>query len=380
MPHDYNPEYLRRYLRYWNRPGFKNGDLSVIDHEGVAFPSEEQRKERQKHFSIIAIYYYDLVAPLYEQGWGQRFHYTPQTPRLSLYDSFTKYEQTFAHIARLKKGMKVLDLGCGLAGPARTICQETGCDIIGITNNDWLVARGTELNKQYGLDHKVKLQVAEFLNLPFPDNYFDAAYSIEALCYVPNQEEAYKEIFRVLKPGAPFTNHDWCMTDKFDDRIKEHRRMRDLIEFGNGLSKIPTVGQIRKGILDGGLEILQEEEMAFRSSPVPWYYGPGGHILSAWKVPGWADFFKVVKMSESFLFLARICQRVMVFLGLLPPEVLTLMDFMWYCCRSVTWGGQLGVFTPLYVFSCRKPLDSTTGRDAKKQEGEKKGGAVAGRV
>lgn len=59
--------------------------------------------------------------------------------------------------------MKVLDLGCGLGGPARTICQETGCDIIGITNNDWLVARGTELNRKYGLDHKIKLQVAEFL-------------------------------------------------------------------------------------------------------------------------------------------------------------------------------------------------------------------------
>lgn len=66
MPHDYNPEYLRRYLKYWNRDG---NTLDVIDHEGVAWATEADRKERQKHFSIIAIYYYDLVAPLYEQGW-----------------------------------------------------------------------------------------------------------------------------------------------------------------------------------------------------------------------------------------------------------------------------------------------------------------------
>ncbi|KAK4458340.1 putative SAM-dependent methyltransferase [Cladorrhinum samala] len=356
MPHDYNPEYLRRYLKYWNRAGTS---LDVIDHEGVARATEAERKERQKHFSIIAIYYYDLVAPLYERGWGQRFHYTPQTPGLSLYDSFTKYEQTFAHIARLKEGMKVLDLGCGVGGPARTICQETGCDIIGITNNDWLVARGTELNKKHGLDHKIKLQVAEFTSLPFPDNHFDAAYSIEALCYAPDQAEAYREIFRVLKPGAPFTNHDWCMTDRFDEEgNREHRRVRNLIEFGNGLSKMPTVSEIRKGIKDGGLEILSEEDMAFRSSPVPWYYGPGGDVLSAWKVPGWADFAKVFQMSEPFLFCVRIVQRVMIFWGLLPPEVATLMDFMWYCCRSVVWGGQLGIFTPMYVFSCRKPFGS----------------------
>lgn len=117
-----------------------------------------------------------------------------------------------------------------------------------------------------------------------------------------------------------------------------------------------------------GLEILSEEDMAFRSSPVPWYYGPGGHILSAWKVPGWGDFIKVAQMSEPFLFVARIVQRVMIFFGFLPPEVMTLMDFMWYCCRSVVWGGQLEIFTPLYVFSCRKPLGPTSGS----------GGAAAG--
>ena len=107
-----------------------------------------------------------------------------------------------------------------------------------------------------------------------------------------------------------------------------------------------------------GLEILSEEDMSFRSSPVPWYYGPGGDVLSAWKVPGWADFAKVLQMSEPFLFCVRIVQRVMIFWGLLPPEVATLMDFMWYCCRSVVWGGQLGIFTPMYVFSCRKPFES----------------------
>ncbi|KAK4232409.1 putative SAM-dependent methyltransferase [Podospora fimiseda] len=288
MPHDYNPEYLRRYLKYWNRD---ESNLSVIDHEGVAWATEEQRKKRQKHYSIIAIYYYDFFTPFYEQEWGQRFHYTPQTPGLSLYDSFTKYEQTFAHISRFKEGIKVLDLGCGLAGPA-------------LTNNDWLVVRGTELNKQYGLDHKIKLQVAKFLNLPFPDNYFDAAYSIEALCYVPNQVDAYKE--------------------SFDDKNNEYRRVRNLIEFGNGLSKMPTVKEIRQGIIDG-------EDMTFRSAPVPWYYGPGGHILSAWKVPGWKDFIKVAQMSEPFLFVARIVQRIMIFF--------------------------MGIFAPLYVFSCRKPFE-----------------------
>ena len=41
-----------------------------------------------------------------------------------------------------------------------------------------------------------------FLEMPFLDNTFDGAYSIEATCHVPKLEEVYVEIFRVLKPRA----------------------------------------------------------------------------------------------------------------------------------------------------------------------------------
>jgi ubiquinone/menaquinone biosynthesis C-methylase UbiE len=85
------------------------------------------------------------------------------TPGLSIRESMTAYEKTYAKMARLKKGMRVLDLGCGIGGPARTIASTVGCKVIGITNSEWHVERGTALTKQAGLEDMVEFVHGDFL-------------------------------------------------------------------------------------------------------------------------------------------------------------------------------------------------------------------------
>ncbi|AEO53833.1 hypothetical protein MYCTH_42269 [Thermothelomyces thermophilus ATCC 42464] len=301
MPAGYAEDRLHRYLAHWTRDP---SNVSKLDIAAITWATEEERRARQKKYCQVASDYYDLVTPLYEQGWGQHFHYTPLTPGLSIRESMTAYEKTFSGLARLKKDMRVLDLGCGIGGPARTIASTIGCRIMGITNNAWHVERGTALTKEAGLEHLITFIEGDFLKLPFADESFDAAYSIESLCHAPDPAEVYREVKRVLKPGAPFTFHEFAMT--------EH-------------------------------------------SPAPWYYGPAGDIGWAWKIPGWPDFWKVFQMWDPFRGCAHAVYRVMILVGMAPPEVSTLMDTMWYCTRSVVQGGRMGIFTPMYVFVCRKP-------------------------
>jgi cyclopropane fatty-acyl-phospholipid synthase-like methyltransferase len=75
----------------------------------------------------------------------------------------TAYEKTFAGLARLTQGMRVLDLGCGIGGPARTIAAAVGCSIVGITNSAWHVERGTALTEEAGLGDLVTLVEGDFL-------------------------------------------------------------------------------------------------------------------------------------------------------------------------------------------------------------------------
>jgi cyclopropane fatty-acyl-phospholipid synthase-like methyltransferase len=85
------------------------------------------------------------------------------TPGLSIKESMTAYEKLLAGEARLEKGMRVLDLGCGRGGPARTIASLVGCNIVGITNSEWHAARGTTLNKKAGLDHLITAVHGDYL-------------------------------------------------------------------------------------------------------------------------------------------------------------------------------------------------------------------------
>lgn len=47
--------------------------------------------------------------------------------------------------------------------------------------------------------------------------------------------EVYAEIYRVLKPGAIFASYEWVSTAKYDGSNKDHVRIIDEINFGNGL-------------------------------------------------------------------------------------------------------------------------------------------------
>jgi 2-polyprenyl-3-methyl-5-hydroxy-6-metoxy-1,4-benzoquinol methylase len=178
MPANYAEDRLHRYLAHWTRDP---SNVSKLDVGAISWATEEERQEREKKYCEVASDYYDLVTPLYEQGWyvpscrcpfpsrgsqrprGQQFHYTPITPGLSIRESMTAYEKTFAELARLEKGMRVLDLGCGIGGPARTIAAAVGCNIVGITNSAWHVERGTALTKEAGLDKLVSLVHGDFL-------------------------------------------------------------------------------------------------------------------------------------------------------------------------------------------------------------------------
>ena len=56
----------------------------------------------------------------------------------------------------------------------------------------------------------------------------------------------------MLKPGGLFAFSDWTMTDKFDAGNPEHLKIRNWMEFGNGITKMPLVQEIRDGLKETG--------------------------------------------------------------------------------------------------------------------------------
>ena len=172
----------------------------------------------------------------------------------------TFYAHKLAHQLNLKPGMKVLDIGCGIGGPAREIATFTGCEIVGLTINQGQVDRAILLTAMEGLSGKCTFVKGIFLDMPFMDGGFDAAYAIEATCYAPSLAQVYKEVARVVKPGGGFATMEWVLTPNFDPKNERHARVRNRIERGHGLVNLHTSEQARDALQEAGFEISHEED------------------------------------------------------------------------------------------------------------------------
>lgn len=82
-------------------------------------------------------------------------------------------------------GDKILDCGCGVGGPMRTIAAVSGAHVVGITINEYQVSRATHHNQRQGLAPLTTVVRGDFTDMPFEDNSFDGAYAIEATCHAP---------------------------------------------------------------------------------------------------------------------------------------------------------------------------------------------------
>ena len=104
---------------------------------------------------------------------------------------------------------RVLDIGCGLGGPALFLARNRGANVVGTDLESQLVERARRSAEKYGLEAKTEFQMVEPGPLNFPNESFDFAISSGAFTQISNKLEMFKEVLRVLKPGGVFSCYDW---------------------------------------------------------------------------------------------------------------------------------------------------------------------------
>lgn len=112
--------------------------------------------------------YYNLATDFYEFGFGQSFHFC----RPALGESFTqgiiRHEHYLASTIGIKKDMKVLDVGCGVGGPAREIAKFTGCHVTGLNINEYQVQRATRYAKKVNMENQLEYAQGDFMVFQTP--------------------------------------------------------------------------------------------------------------------------------------------------------------------------------------------------------------------
>lgn len=74
-----------------------------------------------------------------------------------------RHEHYLAHMMGLRDGMKVLDVGCGVGGPAREITKFSGAKIVGLNNNDYQIERALRYAAKEGLTQQLDFTKGDFM-------------------------------------------------------------------------------------------------------------------------------------------------------------------------------------------------------------------------
>ncbi|MGH6718451.1 MAG: class I SAM-dependent methyltransferase [Alphaproteobacteria bacterium] len=130
----------------------------------------------------------------------------PTIAALTTYDQFhgrgLEGTEELARTVKAATGDHILDVGSGIGGPARFFAQRFGCRITGIDLTPEFCAVARELTRLTGLDDRVRFEQGDATAMPFADAAFDGAYSMYVAMNIADRAGLYREICRVLKPGA----------------------------------------------------------------------------------------------------------------------------------------------------------------------------------
>lgn len=322
------------------------------DNKAAGEETEATREARRAEYATLTRHYYNLATDLYEYGWGGSFHFCRFAYGEPFRQAIARHEHYLAHSMGLTDGQLVLDVGCGVGGPAREMCKFAGVNIVGLNNNDYQIERATHYAQKEGLASQLRFTKGDFMQMSFEPETFDAVYAIEATVHAPSLEGVYSEIFKVLKPGGVFGVYEWVMTDEYDNDNALHREIRLGIEQGDGISNMVKKSEALEAFKAAGFELMKEEDLADRPDEAPWYYPLAGswkHMASAW------DLFTIARMTWWGRGLAHRFLGAFEKVGVIPKGTQKTADSLALAADCLVKGGELKLFTPMYLMVGRKP-------------------------
>lgn len=123
--------------------------------------------------------------------------------------------------ALIKEGDTVIDLGSGAGNDAfvaRAIAGEKG-KVIGIDFTAEMIDKARENNDKLGFNN-VEFRFGDIEKMPVTANKADVIISNCVLNLVPDKVKAFKEIYRVLKPGGHFSVSDIVTKGELPEVVK----------------------------------------------------------------------------------------------------------------------------------------------------------------
>jgi len=161
-----------------------------------------------------------------------------------------------ARHAKINESTHVLDLCCGLGGPARYLAYHHGCRVTGVDMNTDRLAGAVRLTERTKLEDRVLFHHANALQTGLADETFDVIVSQEAFCHIPDKKTLIAECVRLLKPGGCIVYTDILARNSMTNEI------RSRLESEMAFSELSTLEQYCHLLEEKGCQVVEVEDLS----------------------------------------------------------------------------------------------------------------------
>ncbi len=171
----------------------------------------------------------------------------------------------------IRENQSILDIGCGLGGPARYYAKKFKCHITGIDITPSFIEIGNEFNKLTSMSSMVELNVGNGEKLEFKNGIFDGAYSQHLTMNISDRIKFFSEAYRVLKKGSffAFTEHGLGPTGNpiFPLPWADNQDMSFLLQPKETVTLLKEIGFINIKLIETGDKYIEGYEKLIQKQP-----------------------------------------------------------------------------------------------------------------
>jgi tocopherol O-methyltransferase len=203
--------------------------------------------------------HYDELDPFYRDIWGQHVHHGLWLDgNETSEEAVQKMVELVAQKADLRRGERVIDIGCGYGASARQLVENYGASVTAITMSP--VQHSFAQRTKPGPE--LTYILGNWYSLEFAPDSFDLAIAIESGEHMADKLEFARRAYRVLRPGGRFVLCAWLSADRVSKWQAEF--IMEPICSGGRIPNLATAQEYIDAIREAGFRAAGSQDLTDR--------------------------------------------------------------------------------------------------------------------
>jgi sterol 24-C-methyltransferase len=320
------PEKIDAFMKSYNIYDHDwENEEQLIQDMGVDYYNEVKRK---------LVDYYCVLNHLCALGQVEKMYIPPAMDlSKSIIQNQVLFEEKMAKDLGVGKGDKVLDIGCGRGRIACHVASLTGASVTGVNIDHNQLESARRFAQGSGLSDQCQFRQGDLndLPLPFEDNSLDAVYQVQVFSLSKNLGKLFKDIHRILKPGAKLACLDWMSLPAYDPKNPHHFNLMRKVK--------PLIGAIGTLSVDKYIELLKEAGFEILISENP--------SIDGLQAP-------LIEKADNFYTRVAAIIKTLVACRILPKHFKTLFDRLTKDGEALIEADRLRLVTMVYYVLAQK--------------------------